>query len=467
VTRAPERRSAGAEGAIEDESGKTKRVLILGGGFAGAYAALHLERELAGSGVEVALVARENFVLFTPMLHEIAGADVSVTDIVQPLRVMLRKTRILVADVQAIDIEKRQVRIAHEGLPHVYDVPYDQLVLALGAVTNFYRIPGLEEHALTMKTLGDAILVRNRAIDALGLADNQIDEAQRRITLTVVVAGGGFAGTETAGAVNDLLREAMKFYPRLDPSMLRVVLADPGDHILPELGESLGRYAAKRLQERGVEVRLGARIAGFDGERVTLADGQTIESRMLIWTAGITPAPLLSTLPCRAERGRVVANELLQVPGWPGVWALGDCALVPDASKPGKFCPPTAQHAVRQAAVLARNVAATLHGRPLQPFRFKILGLLATIGRRTGVAEILGFRFSGIVAWWLWRGIYIGKLPGFQKKVRVVIDWTLDLFFSKDIVQLPTLRSPTVSEPEAPPSGPPVRVERAPTQEVR
>jgi len=389
------------------------------------------------------------------MLHEVAGADVAVTDIVQPLRKMLRKTRILVAEIQTIDLEKRQVRIVHAGLPHAHDVPFDQLVLALGAVTNFYRIPGLEEHALTMKTLGDAILVRNRAIDALGVADNVREESERRIALTVVVAGAGFAGTETAGALNDLLREAMKFYLHLKPEMLRVVLADPGQHILPELGESLGRYAAERLRRRGVEIRLGARVAGFDGEQVTLAGGETIATRMLVWTAGISPCPLLSTLPCKTERGRVVANEFLQVPGWPQVWALGDCALVPDASKPGGFCPPTAQHAVRQAAVLARNVAAALEGRPLRPFRFKILGLLATIGRRTGVAEILGFRFSGIVAWWLWRGIYIGKLPGFQKKVRVVIDWTLDLFFSKDIVQLPTLRSPTISELEEPPPAAP------------
>jgi NADH:ubiquinone reductase (H+-translocating) len=386
------------------------------------------------------------------MLHEVAGADVADTDIVQPLRKMLRKTRILVAEIQAIDLEKKEVRIVHAGLPRAHDVSFDQLVLALGAVTNFYRIPGLEEHALTMKTLGDAIVVRNRAIDALGLADNLRDESERRIALTAVVAGAGFAGTETAGALNDLLREAMKFYPNLKPDMLRVVLADPGQHILPELGESLGRYAAERLRRRGVEIRLGARVTGFDGEQVTLSDGQTIATRMVIWTAGITPSPLLSSLPCKTERGRVVANELLQVPGWPGVWALGDCAQVPDASKPGGFCPPTAQHAVRQAAVLARNIAATLDGRPLRPFRFKILGLLATIGRRTGVAEILGFHFSGILAWWLWRGIYIGKLPGFQKKVRVVIDWTLDLFFSKDIVQLPTLRSQTISELDAPPT---------------
>jgi len=433
-----------------DVHAASKRILILGGGFAGAYAARALEKRLRGTPeVEVVLVARENFVLFTPMLHEVAGGDVAVTDIVQPLRKMLRHTRVAVADVEAIDLVKKQVRVQHAGLPRALDLGYDHLVLALGAVTNFYRTPGLEEHALTMKTLGDAILVRNRVIDALEVADNLADQAQRKAMLTVVVAGAGFAGVETTGAVNDLLRESMKFYPRLREEMLRVVLVHPGDHILPELGESLGHYAQAQLERRGVEVRLGTRVAGYDGREVALSDGTKLATRMLIWTAGITPPPLLSGLPCKTDRGRVVANACLEVPEWPGVWALGDCALVPDALSPGRFCPPTAQHATRQASVLASNIAGALRGQAPRPFRFKIIGLLATIGRRTGVAQILGFRFSGIVAWWLWRGIYLGKLPGVQKKIRVALDWALDLVFSKDLVQLPTLRSPVMSETEA------------------
>jgi NADH:quinone reductase (non-electrogenic) len=426
-----------------------KRILILGGGFAGAYTALHLEKRLARIlDVEITLVARENFVLFTPMLHEVAGADVDVTDIVQPLRKMLRHTHVLIADVQAIDLAKKQVRAWHSGLGHSFDLTYDHLVLALGAVTNFHRTPGLEEYALTMKTLGDAILVRNRVIDALGLADNQSDETERRTSLTVVVAGGGFAGVETAGAVNDLLREAIKFYPNVKENMIRVLVVDPGEHILPELGISLGHYAQERLGRRGVEVRLKTKVDGYDGKEVALSDGTKIATRMLIWTAGITPPLLLSGLSCAIQRGRVVANDCLQVPGWPGVWALGDCAMVPDPLNPGKFCPPTAQHAIRQAATLANNIVASLHGGAAQPFKFKIIGLLATIGRRCGVAEVFGFRFSGIVAWWLWRGIYLSKLPGAQKKIRVAIDWTLDLGFSKDLVQLPTLQSLTMSTEE-------------------
>ena len=424
-------------------------ILILGGGFAGAYTAVELEKRLGRAPeVELALVSQENFVLFTPMLHEVAGSDVSVTDIVQPLRKMLRRTRVGIASVEAIDLVNKQVRVRNADISEPINLSYDHLVLALGAVTNFYNTPGLAEHALTMKTLGDALLVRNRVIDALELADNQVNETERQKTLTAVVAGGGFAGAETVGSVNDFLREGLKFYPRLTEDMLRVVLVHPGEVILPELGEGLGRYAQKKLAARGVEIRLKTKVTAYDGQEVTLDDGTKIATRMLVWTAGTTPPPLLSSMPCELQRGRVVADECLRVPKFPGVWALGDCALVPDPLNPGKFYPPTAQHATRQAVVLAKNIAAALRGEPPQPFKFKILGMLAAIGRRAGVAEILGMKFSGIIAWWLWRGIYLSKLPGFQKKVRVAIDWMLDLFFSKDIVQLPTLRSPTLSRQE-------------------
>ena len=439
---------------VSPKADAKRRILILGGGFAGAYTALHLEKRLAGvPDVEIVLAAKENFVLFTPMLHEVAGGDVAVTDVVQPLRKMLRRTRVLIVDIQSIDLAGKRVRILQRDLAQAFDLPYDQLVLAIGAVPNFYRTPGIEEHAVTMKTLGDAIIVRNRVIEALDIADNHPDETERKAMLTVVVAGGGFAGVETAGAVNDLLREAIKFYPNLREDMLRVVLVHAGEVILPELSASLGRYAQQQLGQRGVEIRLKTAVTGYDGKELTFNDGTSIATRLVIWTAGITPSPLLSSLPCAIQRGHVLANECLQVPDWPGVWTLGDCALVPDPLNPGKFYPPTAQHAIRQAAVLAGNIVAGMRGQALRPFRFKTLGMLAAIGRHAGVAEILGMRFSGIIAWWLWRGIYLSKLPGLQKKVRVALDWTLDLVFSKDIVQLPTLRSPTMSQMEEPSSG--------------
>jgi len=423
-----------------------KRILILGGGFAGAYAAQRLEKRFGqGDDLEVVLVSQENFILFTPMLHEVAGSDVGVTDVVQPLRKMLRRTRIVIAEVEAVDLGKRQVWIHHPDLDKRFELGYDQLVLALGAVTNFFGTPGLAEHAMTMKTLGDAMLVRNRAIDALELADNQTDPAEQRTTLTVLVAGGGFAGVETAGAVNDLLRESVQFYRRLSADLVRVVIVHPGDGILQELGASMGGYAAGKLRQRGVEILLQRKVTGYDGNEVVLDDGSRIPTRMVIWTAGIAPSSLVAGLPCKLQHGRVITDECMQVPGWPGVWALGDCALVPDGFNPGQYYPPTAQHASRQAIVLADNIAATLAGKAPRPFKFKLLGLLASIGRRVGVAQVLGMKFSGFVAWWLWRGIYLSKLPGFSKKVRVAIDWALDLVFAKDLVQLPALRPPAIA----------------------
>ena len=430
------------------------RILILGGGFAGAYTALHLEKRLAGApDVEIVLAARENFVLFTPMLHEVAASDLAVTDVVQPLRKMLHRTRVLIVDIESIDLARKRVRFLRRDLARAFDLDYDQLVLAIGAVPNFYRTPGIEEHAVTMKTLGDAILLRNRMLEVLDIADNDPDEAERKALLTVVVAGGGFAGAETVGAVNDLLRAAIKFYPNLREDMLRIVLAHAGEVILPELGESLGRYAQKKLGRRGVEIRLKTRVLGYDGRELTLDDGLRIATRLVIWTAGITPSPLLAGLPCAVERGHILADACLRVPDWPGVWTLGDCAFVPDPLNPATVYPPTAQHAIRQAGVLARNIVKRMQGQAPQPFRFRTLGLLAAIGRRAGVAEILGVRFSGIIAWLLWRAIYLSKLPGLQNKVRVSLDWALDLVFSKDIVELPTLRSPTMSEAEEPAAG--------------
>jgi len=305
----------------------------------------------------------------------------------------------------------------------------------------------LEEHALTMKSLGDAIAVRNRLIAHLEEASSECAAHGRAPLLSVVVAGGGFAGVETIASINDFLRESIKFYPNIDEKMLRIVLVHPGEVILPELGPKLGAYAQKKLAQRGVDIRTNTRVTGVTEHGVTLSDGSTIPSCTVIWTAGTSPNPLLAALPCTKERGRLVVNEYMEVPEWPGVWALGDCALVPDR-KTGTYYPPTAQHALREGKVLARNMAATLRGGQKKPFIFKTLGQLAAIGRRTGVANILGVNFSGFIAWWLWRTIYLSKLPRLEKKLRVMMDWTLDLVFAKDLVQFITLRAPTVSHVE-------------------
>ncbi|HZB45146.1 MAG TPA: NAD(P)/FAD-dependent oxidoreductase [Pyrinomonadaceae bacterium] len=424
------------------------RILILGGGFGGLYTALHLERTLArDADVEVTLVNRENFFLFTPMLHEVAASDLDMTHIVNPVRKMLRRVKFFDGDVEYVDLKSKRVGVSHGLEHHHHDLGYDHLVLGLGSVTNFYGLPGLEERALTMKTLGDAILLRNRLISNLEEADFECCPRVREPLLNVVVAGGGFAGVETIAGVNDFLREAVRFYPHLREEMLRVVLVHPGEVVLPELGEKLGRYAQGKLAARGVEIHAKTKVASVNDREVTLSDGTVITTNTLVWTAGTSPNPHLDMLPCEKERGRLRTNEFMEVEGWPGVWAVGDCASVPDA-RTGKPFPPTAQHAIRQGKVLAANIAAAVRGRRKKAFTFKTIGLLASIGRRTGVAQIMGVNFSGFVAWWLWRTIYLSKLPRFEKKVRVALDWTLDLLFSKDLVQFQTLRAPAVSHGE-------------------
>ncbi len=423
------------------------RILILGGGFGGVYAALELDKTLAWKeDVEVTLVSRENFILFTPMLHEVAASDLDLTHIVNPIRKMLKHVNFFHAEVESIDLENKTVRVAHSEVRHVHDLPYDHLIIALGNVTNFFRMPGLEETAFTMKSLGDAIGVRNHLIEMLEAADFECAAGDRDQLMTVVVAGGGFSGIETIAGINDFLREATRFYSHLSQMQIRVVVVHPGPVVLPELGEVLGAYAQKELIARGVEVLVNTRVKAVNGNCITLSDGSSINANTLIWTAGTAAHPICAALPCANEKGRLQVNEFLQVEGWPGVWALGDGATVPDLTT-GKTCPPTAQHAIRQGTALARNLAATLRNKPMKPFRFKTLGLLAAIGRRSGVAMILGFRFSGFLAWVLWRTIYLAKLPRLEKKVRVALDWTIDLFFSKDIVQFQTRRSAAMSTP--------------------
>jgi NADH dehydrogenase len=426
-----------------------KEIVILGGGFGGVYAALELERTLARDpDIHITLVNKDNFFLFTPMLHEVAASDLDITHIVNPVRKLLKRIEFFDGDVESIDLPNKRVVVSHGiGEPHKHDLVYDHLVISLGSITNFFNLPGLEERALTMKSLGDAIHLRNRLIQHLEEADFECCPAVRGPLLTFVVAGGGFAGVETIASINDFLREALPFYSHLTEDMLRVLLVHPGPVILPELGEKLGRYAQQKLAERKVEIRVNTKVTGFSGDQVSLSDGSTIKTSTLLWTAGTTPNPLLNELPCAKERGRLVVNEYLEVKGSLGVWALGDCALVPDLTT-GQYCPPTAQHALREGKTLARNIAAAIRGGRKRPFVFSTIGQLASIGRRTGVARILGVNFSGFVAWWLWRTIYLSKLPRFEKKVRVALDWTLDLLFSKDLVKFLTLRAPAISHME-------------------
>jgi len=424
------------------------RIVILGGGFGGLSAARELERLLArDADVEITLVNRENFFLFTPMLHEVAASDLDLATIVSPLRRLLKRTRLFIGTVEDIDVDAQTVTVAHAGGLHRHELEYDHLVVALGAITNFYGIPGLAEHATTMKSLGDAIELRNQLIAQLEEADFECATDVRQPLLTVLVAGGGFAGVETVAAVNDFVREAVRFYPNITQRDVRVAVVHPGPYLLPELGEELGTYTQARLAERGVEVLLNTRVTGINDSRTVLSNGMEIDARTVVWTAGISANPILDSIPCERSRGRLVVNEFLQSPDMPNVWAVGDCASITDPVT-GQTYPPTAQHALREGACVARNIAADLHGSAKTAFSFSTIGLLAAIGRRTGVANVLGLKFSGFVAWWLWRTIYLAKLPRLEKKVRVALDWTLDILFAKDLVQFGTRRAPVISRRE-------------------
>lgn len=448
-------------------SNEKPRVVILGGGFGGMYAAMEFEQALAqGADLDVTLVNRDNFFLFTPMLHEVAASDLDITNIVSPIRKLLRRVAFFHGDIESIDLPNKRVGLSHGHEQHCHSLPYDHLVLALGSTTNFLNIPGLADRALTMKSLDDAICLRNRLIANLEEADFECAAPLRAPLLNFVVAGGGFAGVETIAAMNDFLREAVRFFPHLRDDMLRIVLVNSGKVILPELGEKLGAYAQRKLIENKVEIHSNCKVTAVTDRDVILSDGTTVTTNTLVWTAGTSPHSLLDTLPFTKVRGRVLVNEYLEVPEWPGVWAFGDCAVVPDRNT-GDSHPPTAQHALREGKVAARNILATIRGGQKKPFLYSTLGLLAPIGKRTGVANILGVNFSGFIAWWLWRTIYLLKLPRFEKKVLVALDWTLDVLFSKDLVHFRTARPRTLPPAEEQSEGERVQVSGPRPRSVR
>ncbi len=418
-----------------------KHIVILGGGFAGMTTAQNLEDVFgADRSVTFTLVSETNALLFTPMLAEVAGSSLEPSHISTPLRTSLRRTQVVRGRVSEVDLEARRVRIAVEG-GGTRELIYDQVVFALGAVSNYLGMQNVQKYAFDFKSLLDAIKIRNHVIDMFERADREPDTQLRRELLTFVIAGGGFAGVELAGAMNDFARGILADYPHINPEDLQIILVHARDRVLPELSESLGRYAQISMAERGVTFRLNCRLNDCGPESVTLSDGE-IRGRTLVWTAGTAPNPLLKTLPIEADRrGAVIVESTMAVAGHPGLWALGDCASLKDG-KTGNPCPPTAQFALREARVLARNLRAAIQGRPLQPFHFDSLGALCVVGHHTACAELTvpfarekAMRFRGLLAWLLWRGIYLGKLPGLERKVRVLGDWVIELFFPRDIVQ--------------------------------
>jgi NADH dehydrogenase len=425
------------------EPGPLTRIVILGGGFAGMTTAESLERILGPDrSVSVTLVSESNAMLFTPMLAEVAGSSLEPTHISTPLRTSLHRTTFVRGRVEQIDLEGRVVHVAADARSPARDIPFDQLVLALGAVSNTMGLPGVQQNAFDFKSLFDAMRIRNHVIDMFERASHDANPEQRQGLLTFTVAGGGFAGVELIGALNDFARGMLAVFPSLSPDDLRLILVHSRDRILPELSAGLAAYALEGLRARGVTFKLNDRVGSAEPGTVTLASKKTIRTSTLVWTAGTEPNPLLASLPVeRDRRGAVLVENTLAVKGQANVWALGDCAAITD-SRSGEACPPTAQFALREAGTLAHNLCASLRGRPPRAFHFDSLGTLCVLGHHHACAELTipfsGGRklyFSGLLAWFLWRGIYLGKLPGLERKVRVVTDWIIELFFPRDIVQ--------------------------------
>ena len=427
------------------------RILILGGGFAGIEVLRQLQKAFQNDiGIDITLVSRDNFFLFTPMLPEISSGMIETRHIVTPLRVFCNRAKFYEADVESIDMDNKQVVISHrigkqtnpiEWRSHL--LKYDYLVIALGSETNFFGMNEAAKQAFTLKSLGDAIVIRNHVINMLEQADIEHEDLDlRKILLTFVVVGGGFSGVEIVGELNDFVLDSIKhFYHNIQKADTRMVLVNSGGRILPEVTEKLSEFALQKLRKNGVEVILNTRVIDITARSVKLNDGTNISTQTIIWAGGGKPSPLLSALSCEHDKsGRIVTNNFLEVVGHTEtIMALGDCACITDPHT-GKPYPPTAQHALRQGKIAAINLISTIkdQGNGKKTFDYKTKGVMTLIGRRNGVGILLGYKVHGFTAWWFWRSYYLLNLPTVEKKLRVMVDWFIDLFFKRDVTRLKT-----------------------------
>lgn len=413
-----------------------KRIVILGGGFAAIATAQRLEKLLRPGEAELVLISRENFSLFTPMLPEVSSGALDVRHIVTPIRSQLRRTRFILADVTALDVRACNLSYTHTLTGMSENLTYDHVVIAIGSATSTFDLPGVAERVFALKTLEDAGILRNRLIWLLELADTTADDAERKRLLTLVVVGGGFTGVEATGEIVELFHSVGRFYPNVEKNDVRIVLVEGGNTLLPGLPARMGEYSARDLRRRGVDVITGDGVRSADDDGLELSSGRRIETRTIVWSAGVRPRALAVSgdLP-RAKNGTISVGQDMRVPGLQGVWALGDCASIPTGE--GGFYPPTAQHAIREGPVLAGNIVAALRGTPTRPFRYSALGMMASLGARKAVAQLPGNRvLTGFLAWFLWRSYYLSRLPGLDRKLRVAFDWTLELLFPRDISEL-------------------------------
>lgn len=423
-------------------------VVILGGGFAGAYCARALARQLGkNSDQRVALVSEDNVLTFQPMLPEVAGSSLSPFDVVNPLRDFCKNVNVLRGAVRKVDWESKTVILDAGRFTPNHTIGFTHLVLTIGSIVDFSQVPGMAQHGLPMKTVAHALRLRSAVINRLEEANLSEDLEARKRLLTFVVVGGGYTGVETAGQLLDFLEDVQSLYGNLRGQKLRVVLVHSRPHLLAEIGEELGDYAQRVLERRGMEILVNARVVEVGADEAVLDNGNSIETHTVISTVGNITHPVLVDLSRQLKiemaRGRIATEPSMRVVGQTNLWAAGDCAAVPWS---GKESPPTAQFALRQGTQLGRNLARALRGKPTFPFTHQDLGQLATVGRRAAVAEIMGLHFSGFLAWWMWRTIYLAKLPGLSRKLRVMVDWTFELFFPRDV----SLLIPPPEEPLRP-----------------
>jgi NADH dehydrogenase len=477
----------------------SKKVLILGGGFAGVEVLRRLQNRFQNDvSVDITMASKDNFFLFTPMLHEVASGMIETRHIVTPIRAFCNRAKFYAAKVRRIDLNNKRVYIESSPFSslaqartsnnfesmskrstdaallsnlHMNLLPYDYLVIAVGGETKFFGMTDIERHTFTIKSWNDAIVIRNHIIHQLEQAevllrqqikppgyddDNSNDiinnsigldsyqENQKERLLTFVIVGGGFAGVETAGELNDFLRDSVEdYYHNIESKDVRVIIIQSGKRLLPEMSEELADFALQKLIQSGVEVILDARVTGATENKVKLKDGRNIPTNTIIWTGGIAPNPIVEEISCKHDErsGRIAVNKFLEVERYPGVFAIGDCAFIldPNTRKP---YPPTAQHAIREGTVVSNNIISMIEGKAesnRKEFNYKTKGMMASIGKRNGVGELLGFEVQGFVAWWIWRSYYLANLPTLQKKIRVMVDWTLDFFFRRDVTMLETI----------------------------
>lgn len=412
-----------------------QRIVILGAGFGGLYTALGLEKlDRFAEVFDVTLVNRDNYFTMTPLLFEAGSGIIEPRHAVTPIRTLLRKSRFVEADVEGVDFSRSVVTVRNAPSLEALDLPFDHLVFALGGVTNTRLIPG-SEYAFTFKTLADAIFLRNHLIDIFERAVIEPAPQKRRDLLCVVIIGGGLVGVELCGEVNQFLKHLCKSYPAIPSDQMTLHLIDSGEQILSELEPDLAQHAYETLVGRGVNIRRKTRVRAIEAGRVLLPDDSELRSATIILAAGVAPAPVLQRIDLpKDRRGKLQTSGAMQVQGTTNVWALGDCAAVPDPD--GQPYPPLAQHALRQARVLAKNLLATARGEPLQPFVYTSLGALASLGHFNGVGKLMNVKIRGFLAWWVWRTYYLSQMPRWDRKIRLVIDWTTALFFKYDIVKL-------------------------------